>query len=269
MIHHERFARNGEGVIYHGDDPMRPFAADAGKFAFFCAAVAHWLLARDSLPDVVHLHDWHAALFTALLRYDEKFNPLRKLRTVFTVHNLSYQGTRPLKDDESSFEAWFPGLPYDDAITDPEYTHCVNPMATAIRLADRVSTVSPTYAEEICRPSDPELAFIGGEGLEGELCKAADAGRLLGVLNGCFYDQPAAALDWPDLLEIMRTQVDEWERRDPGNGAHFTCEATAAKSRRTSCNAVCQYRQTGLAESHAVSGWEYRNGARSRGLPRR
>jgi starch synthase len=60
-------------------------------------------------------------------------------------------------------------------------------MATAIRLADRVHTVSPTYAKEIIRPNDPSRGFHGGEGLDKDLQTSAEPGRLLGIINGIDY----------------------------------------------------------------------------------
>ncbi|MCP4300160.1 MAG: glycogen/starch synthase, partial [Gammaproteobacteria bacterium] len=147
VFDHALFAQYGSGRIYHQDEATRPFASDANTFAFYCAAAAEWILASDQRPDVVHLHDWHAAFYLLLTQYSAPYKKLRDIRTVFTIHNLSYQGTRPLRDDESSLEAWYPDLSPDlDRIVDPRYDDCVNPMAAAIRLADRVSTVSPTYA---------------------------------------------------------------------------------------------------------------------------
>jgi starch synthase len=94
-------------------------------------------------------------------------------------------------------------------------------MASAIRLADRVSTVSPTYAKEICNPSNPETGFIGGEGLEDDLIKANGEGRLFGVLNGCYYDQPLGRRPgWQRLLGMIETQLLEWQEAQPTNPAH-------------------------------------------------
>ena len=138
------------------------------------------------------------------------------------MHNLSYQGTRPLRGDESSLESWFPDLRPDiNAIVDPAHGNCINPMATAIRLADRVSTVSATYADEICEPSDPSTGFIGGEGLEGLLADARAAGRLVGILNGCEYDIPKTRRPgWMRLLGMCEAQLHDWQRRAPANDAH-------------------------------------------------
>ena len=222
VFDHPVFSEHGAGRIYFGDEPARPFATDANKFALFCAAAAAWVAHLERRPDVVHLHDWHAALYLLFARYDPHYAALSETRTVFTIHNLSYQGTRPLRGDESSLEAWFPALRPDiDAIVDPEHGNCINPMAAAIRLADRVSTVSDTYADEICRPSNPEAGFIGGEGLENLLAAARDEGRLVGILNGCEYDAPKARRPgWARLRGLLEAQLHDWQQRDPANEAH-------------------------------------------------
>jgi starch synthase len=221
VFDHELFAANGPGQIYCSDEPGRPYATDANKFAFLCAAVADWLIEAQSLPDAIHLHDWHAAFFCLLRDFSPRHKKLREVRTVFTIHNLSYQGTRPLRDDESSLASWFPDLQYDLAsVQDLSALNCINPMAMAIRLADKISTVSPTYAKEICLPSDVATSFVGGEGLESLLLDATTDGRLIGVLNGCYYDQPSTKPDWPAVLAAMRKQVDTWREADPLNAAH-------------------------------------------------
>ncbi|MEJ2275510.1 MAG: glycogen/starch synthase [Woeseiaceae bacterium] len=222
VFEHPLFAAGGPGRIYFGDEPARPFATDANKFALFSAAAAAWAGLREHRPDVVHLHDWHAALYLLFARFDPRFAMLGSIPTLFTIHNLSYQGTRPLRGDDSSLDAWFPQLRPDiDAIVDPEHGNCINPMATAIRLADRISTVSATYADEICRPSDTSIGFIGGEGLEDLLADARDADRLVGILNGCEYDLPRARRPgWIRLLGMLEAQLHDWQANDPGNEAH-------------------------------------------------
>ena len=222
VLHHALFEAQGPGRIYYGADGDRPFATDANKFAFFCIAAACWIRSLKRAPDVVHLHDWHAALYLPVTRYLDEFASLRSIRTVFTIHNLAYQGTRPLDGDESSLAAWFHGMVADNSqLADPEHTHCINPMAAAIRLADRVSTVSPTYAREICRPSDPDTGFVGGEGLESLLLAASEDGRLSGVLNGCFYDELRGRRPgWQRILSMLEAQLRDWQKNAPGNAAH-------------------------------------------------
>ncbi len=222
VFDHARFAAGGAGQIYHRDPDTRPYATDASNFAFYCAIAAAWIDSAKALPDVIHLHDWHSSFFLLLTESYERYRRLRDIRTVFTVHNLSYQGIRPLADDESSLAEWFPDLEYDlDDVVDPEFVDCMNPMRMAIRLADRVSTVSPTYAEEICRASDPAAGFIGGEWLEEDLVEVRDEGRLFGVLNGCYYDQPFERRPgWQRLCAMMKEQLEDWRKRDPSNVAH-------------------------------------------------
>jgi len=225
---HPNFSPAGPGHVYCSDDDSRPFATDANKFAFFCATAAAWINALRELPDVVHLHDWHAAPYAVLRAFDPEFERLRSSRTVFTIHNLSYQGVRPLSGDESSLESWFPNLAYDAAtIRDPAYTDCFNPMAAAIRLADKVSTVSPTYAGEICQPSNEELGFIGGEGLEIDLQKVSDDGRLVGILNGCSYDNGAGRRPgWQRILNLAAEQLDVWSAAAPDARVHSLARQT-------------------------------------------
>ncbi|MDX1481581.1 MAG: glycogen/starch synthase [Woeseiaceae bacterium] len=187
VLRSERFQPCG-ATIYCDDGPGRPFASDATKFALFCAAAATWIGTLEESPDVVHLHDWHAALFVLLQRCDPRFETIRRIRTVFTIHNLALQGVRPMDGDPSSFRAWYPQLDVrEGTLTHPGDGRSVNPMAVAIRLADGIGTVSPTYAREIVEPSDPQRGFSGGEGLERELAEADRSGRLHGILNGCSY----------------------------------------------------------------------------------
>jgi starch synthase len=222
VMEHPLFSPQGPGRIYCDDEPARPFATDAAKFAFFAAAAAAWLEQLEDLPQVVHLHDWHAATYAVLSHFEARYARLRDIRTVFTIHNLSYQGTRPISDDPSSLETWFPELRYThSSIRDPHLAQCYNPMAAAIRLADKVSTVSPTYATEICRASNHDMGFIGGEGLEVELANAFDAGRLVGILNGCEYKQPGGRRPgWQRILSLAKDQVDAWLEDYPASRFH-------------------------------------------------
>jgi starch synthase len=222
VFEHPNFSPHGPGQVYCGDEDGRPYATDANKFAFFSTVAATWVDQMDAAPDVVHLHDWHAAFYCLLRAYGKDFGRLRHIATVFTIHNLSYQGVRPFSGDESSLQAWFPDFPYDQSmVCDPRYDDCLNPMAAAIRLADKVSTVSPTYATEICKPNDEELGFIGGEGLEVDLARIDAAGRLVGILNGCSYDQSIGRRPgWQRILNLVNDQVAAWTDKDPDNRAH-------------------------------------------------
>lgn len=224
LVHHAILAPTAPGRVYHDDGATRPFATDASKFAFFCAASAVWIAARDERPDVVHLHDWHAAYFLVLKEYTALNEQLDGIRSVFTIHNLAYQGQRPFEGDASSLVAWFPGMHYEPAeLADPHAPGAVNPMAFAIRKADAVSTVSPTYAHEICMSSDHARGFYGGEGLEGVISHAASEGRLHGILNGCDYDEALGRRPgWLRFLEQSRETLEGFQAREPDSTVHRT-----------------------------------------------
>ena len=208
VIEHPLFSPDGPGQIYVNDAPGRPFETDAAKFAFFNAVLAAWVNDCDSPPDVLHLHDWHMGLIPALKKYGKPDAALMKVRIVFTIHNLAYQGVRPLTGNLSSLETWFPDMiEHAGVLKDPRYQDCVNFMAAAIRLADAINTVSPNYAVEIQRRSDPSVGFIGGEGLEAELSAAYSEGRLSGIVNGCMYPEKTAPVpDWDELLQLLATR---------------------------------------------------------------
>lgn len=138
-------------------------------------------------PDIIHLHDWHTSALLLLRTYDAHYKKLKEIRTVYSIHNLALQGIRPLRNNPSSLESWFPDLTYEyETVKDPRYADCINLLAVGIRMADAVHTVSPTYKKEILMPSEPPV-FIGGEGLEKDLQNADRQGRLHGILNGIKY----------------------------------------------------------------------------------
>lgn len=204
VLEHPLFAEGGGGAIYCDDPADRPFATDATKFALFCSAVCQ-TIADDHFGklNVLHLHDWHAAMVAILLAYDPQYHQLQGLHSVFTVHNLALQGIRPLSGDDSSLEAWFPHLQYDHkSIHDPRVNHCVNLMRSGINLCDKVHAVSPSYAKEILTPSKPDQGYFGGEGLENDLKQAAENGRLHGILNGCEY--PDKEINRATLSELLK-----------------------------------------------------------------
>jgi len=205
--------------IYVHDPDNRPFAADASKYAMFCSAVGRLVvegLGPFKNVDVLHLHDWHAASLLLLRELHADFEPLKKIRTVFTVHNLGIQGTRPIQNHESSLAAWFPEMMMDREIAEQIFrnhadyrygTPCFTPMATGVALADAVNTVSPTYAEEILSPSNHAEGFWGAEGLEWIARHAKAEGRLSGILNGIEY--PARRKARKPAFARLRTNIEK------------------------------------------------------------
>ena len=144
---------------------------NADRFAFFCRAALEWLRAEREPPDVLHVHEWQAALAPAFLRATAALYPeLGRLRTVLTLHNLAFQGRFPA-------DHWHV-LNLDARYFVPEFLEFydeINFLKAGMVFADALTTVSPRYAAEIQTP-----AF--GEGLDGVL--RARGAALRGILNG-------------------------------------------------------------------------------------
>ena len=142
------------------------------RYAFFCRGVLNALPLIPFAPDVIHAHDWQTGMVPALLRIQYAGLPLYdSIRTVMTIHNLQYQGIFGVKDVQDML-----GL-LDDVFTDDklEFFGNVNFLKAGIVYADEVTTVSPSYAEEI------QTAYYG-ERLDGLL--RARHNHLTGILNG-------------------------------------------------------------------------------------
>ncbi len=155
------------GGPYSGPDGV-DYPDNALRFAALSRAGA--LVAQGALggwrPDIVHAHDWQAALTPVYLAFSNAPRP----RTVFTVHNLAFQGTFRYNV--------FPQLGLPDtawSIEGVEYYGDVGFLKGGLHAADAVTTVSPTYAREILTPE-------GGMGLDGLLRGRGD--RLVGIVNG-------------------------------------------------------------------------------------
>lgn len=199
--------------LYCNDPPGETFARDATKYSLFCSAIGKYL--RDVDPaTVLHLHDWHMATLLLLQRLHPEFRHLSGFKTVFTIHNLAIQGSRPMKGKTATVQQWFPELFKaaswvsdwkDYRFKEPTYT----PMAVGIRFADKLNTVSPSYAEEILKPSDHVKGFFGGEGLESLLQKAKADRRLFGILNGAEYhaEIDRRRMSWPEMCSLIEAEL--------------------------------------------------------------
>lgn len=123
------------------------FYDDGERFAFFSRACLELLFHVDFAPDTIHCNDWQTALTPVYLnlyyRHIEKFS---RIKSVFTIHNIQYQGQYGFEILEDVF-----GIPKSEQSL-LEYNDCVNLMKGAIESANWVSTVSPTYAKEILDP---------------------------------------------------------------------------------------------------------------------
>ncbi len=117
---------------------------DGERYAYFCMAVMEFLCRSEWKPDVLHAHDWQAALSVVYLNRKYRLVPgMYDIKTVFTIHNIEYQG----KYDFAILGDVFSLDLEDHDIM--EYGDCINLMKAAIESADKVTTVSPKYADEI------------------------------------------------------------------------------------------------------------------------
>lgn len=146
------------------------------RFGFFCRGALNMLPLLDYQPDIIHCHDWQSGMIPAILKIQYAHLPFyAKMRTVFTIHNLQYQGIFGIREVQDVMMLG-DSLWTDDKL---ECFGCANYMKAALVYADLITTVSPSYAEEI------QTAYYG-ERLDGLLrARKAD---LKGVLNGIDID---------------------------------------------------------------------------------
>ncbi len=176
------FEAHLDGVIYYfidnqyyfKRDNLYGFYDDAERFAFFSRAVLEVLPLIDFKPDIIHCNDWQTALIPVYMDAFYKQNEFyQNMKTVFTIHNIQYQG-------KYGYDL------YNDVIGLPverfgilQYGDCINLMKGAIQCADKITTVSPTYAREILDP-------YYSHGLDGILKEFTY--KLCGIVNGIDVD---------------------------------------------------------------------------------
>jgi starch synthase len=148
-----------EGVYGHWNDTER--------FLAFQVGVLDWLNEWQHHPDVIHCHDHHTGLIPFMVSYAHKYERLRNIATVLTIHNAQYQGQ--FGWDQlyrlPGFDLWKAGL--------LGWEGAVNPLAAAIKCAWRFTTVSPSYLEEL---------FTSANGLE--ILLSSERNKGVGILNG-------------------------------------------------------------------------------------
>jgi starch synthase len=146
--------------IYGYDD-------DTERFTAFQIAVVNWLASWEHRPDVVHCHDHQSALVPFMMKHCFNYRHLSRIPTVFTIHNGQYQGWMDWSESTliPDWDEWKTGL--------LEWAGRINPMASAIKCADKVTTVSQSYMEEL---------FWDANGLEALF--EYEKGKCSGILNG-------------------------------------------------------------------------------------
>ena len=174
-----------DGVVYDfidnqdffsGGSPYTSIVGDIPKFCYFSKAALAALNYMDWIPDIIHCHDWQAALVPVYLRTLFQTTPLSRAQTVFTIHNLRFQGIYNIP----TIRYWS-GLPdyvfNKDALTQNWLD--ANMMKGGLTYCNMITTVSNTYAREIQTPAY-------GEKLDAHL--RYHSGKLRGIVNGIDYD---------------------------------------------------------------------------------
>ncbi|MGM0867146.1 MAG: glycogen synthase GlgA [Bacillota bacterium] len=174
----EEYNENGvtyyfiDNEYYFNRDRLYGYFDDGERFAYFTRAVLESIAVLDFYPDVIHCHDWHTGMVPFLLRSEYQERPgYSFIRSVFTIHNLQFQGIYPkqvVTDLLGIPERYF----HHEYL---EFYGNINFMKGALISSDFVTTVSPTYKEEILTP-------YYGEKLHNILGQRYN--QLLGILNG-------------------------------------------------------------------------------------
>ena len=160
--------------LFHRDR-LYGYDDDRFRFAWFSKAVIDGMEEIGFIPDILHCNDWESALCVLYLKDDQALHGrYRNIKTVFTIHNIAYQGQFGASELTKTFAldpGWYEGgLAYDY-----QGRSDINLMKGAMLMADAVSTVSPTYARELHTPQF-------GKGLEG-VCDMIES-KMYGILNG-------------------------------------------------------------------------------------
>ena len=196
------FEAKVDGVIYYLLDNQYYFKRqglyghydDAERFAFFSRAVLEMLPYLDFKPDVIHANDWQSALVPLFYSiFYANRDGFQGIKTALTIHNIQYQGKYGMELIEDVL-----GIPPEHRQL-VEYDGCVNFMKAGIECADRVTTVSPTYAQEIL---DPWFSW----GLDPIL--NARSWKLHGILNGIDTDGYNPETD-PNVYENFTVETVE------------------------------------------------------------
>ena len=160
-----------ENDFYFGRDTFYGYGDDYERFAFFSKASVEFLNYVDFQPDIIHFNDWQTGLACVYLKdYYSKYLLLSKVKSVYTVHNLQYQGVfgKEILDTVDLNQ----GYAVDDKL---EFYGNISYMKAGLVYSDAITTVSETYAEEI-------KTGAYGYGMDGVLRARAES--LTGIVNG-------------------------------------------------------------------------------------
>lgn len=163
-----------ENDYYFGREGLYGYDDDNERFAFFSKAVLDMLPFVDFIPDIVHCNDWQTGPVPMILKETyKKVSYFKNIKTLYTIHNLQYQGNF----DPASLEMLdLPGYLYDNGTV--EFFGRMSYMKSGLMYADIISTVSETYADEI----QTEEYGYGFDGI-----MRAKKEKLRGIINGIDY----------------------------------------------------------------------------------
>jgi len=140
---------------------------DVERFIAFQIAALDWILQKKESPDIIHCHDHHTGLIPFMMSHSEKYKKLKQTASVFTIHNAQYQGW--FSHDKTNLIPSFP-LSHIGLL---DWDNSINSLATAIKCSWRVTTVSPSYMEEL---------KLKANGLESLI--SSENQKCFGILNG-------------------------------------------------------------------------------------
>lgn len=137
------------------------------QFISFQLAFLDWMRHTSDKPDIIHCHDHHSGLVPFFMNFSYKYQSLKDIPTIFTIHNGEYQGWMDWKQAAllPAFDPWKVGY--------LDWDHAINPMAAAIKCSWKITTVSPGYLNEL---------LISSKGLE--TLFQAEREKCIGILNG-------------------------------------------------------------------------------------
>ena len=166
-----------DNQYYFGRRGLYGHFDDAERFAFFSKAVLEIIQYIDFQPDVIHCNDWQTAMIPIYLNHFYKTigAPYKDIKTVLTIHNIQYQGVFP--DNVTEYVLGLPREYFTGGYLD--FGGCVNFLKAGILSADWVTTVSPTYAEEL------QYEFYG-YGLQDII--RSERAKVSGIINGIDYN---------------------------------------------------------------------------------
>lgn len=143
------------------------YADDVDRFIGFQVAVVNWLSHWEQLPFIVHCHDHQAGLIAFMMKYCYDYQKLKKVKTVLSIHNAQYQGAMGW-DKSILIPRW--DLSQKGLL---EWDNCINSLAVGVKCADKVTTVSPSYMQQLT---------VQSNGLE--ILFKNEQSKCVGILNG-------------------------------------------------------------------------------------